>query len=239
MYLTTNDNWEGRFNACTKIYPNGHTKTTVFNFPVYNPLGLFTESKTRTCFDKANNVTRNDSIKRGIDKVYDIALLNDFQYFVTLTLDQNKIDRYDYTEICKKVKNWLNNACKRYNCKYLIVPELHEDGAVHFHGLLSGDFTLVDSGKKYQNKPIYNLDNWHYGFTTCMQLTGNKEAVAKYICKYITKDTKRILGNLYYAGGGITREPQKEYALESYPQAKGKEYVIANTSLKVKYDEVI
>ena len=227
--------WKGRFNACTKVYPIGRVNQTVFNKPVFNPNKLDTEVKVRTDYEKKDFITRNDSLKRGKDKIFDIAILNDFDYFVTFTLDSAKISRYDYKEISSKLKQWLNNATKRNECKYLIVPELHQDGAVHFHGLIKGNFNLIDSGRKYKGKPIYNLQNWKYGFTTCVELDENKLAVARYICKYITKDTKMILGNLYYAGGGVIREPKKEYSNIPYNLADGKEYEIGTTALKVKY----
>ena len=227
---------DGRCNRCTKCYPDGVRKVTVFNYPVYNPNGLYVAKKLRTDYAKKNGITRDDSIKRGIDKIYDIAVLNDFDYFITFTLDKTKIDRYDYSLICKKLKTWLSNAVQRQNAKYLIVPELHDDGAVHFHGLITGNFNLFDSGKKTKKgQTIYNLKNWDYGFTTCIPLDGNKVATARYICKYITKDTKIILGNLYYAGGGVLREPPKEYDNVPFYQSIGKQYEIGMTGLKVKY----
>ena len=232
--------YSGKFNSCKKVYPCGVNKITTFNRDVFNPFGLRPleeeHIKVRSDYSKSNNITRSDSLKRGIDKIYDIAILNDFDYFITFTLDSSKIDRYDYKEIQKKLKVWLQNAVSRYNAKYLIVPELHKDGAVHFHGLISGDFSLVFSGKvTSKGQPIYNLKNWKYGFTTAIPLDDNKVAIAKYICKYITKDTKMILGNLYYSGGGVVREPDKEYSCIPYYQASGVEYEIPLTQLKVKY----
>ena len=226
----------GRYNRCAKCYPDGLQKVTVFNLPVYNPDGLYTKRKSRLDYSKSKGITRDDSIKRGIDKIFDIAILNDFDYFITFTLDKKKIDRYDYSLICKKLKVWLSKAVQRQGAKYLIVPELHDDGAVHFHGLISGNFNLVDSGlvtKKGQ--AIYNLKNWDFGFTTCIPLDGNKVATAKYICKYITKDTKPILGNLYYSGGGVIREPDKKYDYVSFYHSIGKQYEIGGTGIKVKY----
>lgn len=225
-----------RYNACNKLYPDGHKKTTVFNFPVFNPHGLYVEKKQRLNYSRDKGITRDDSIKRGIDKIYDIAILNNFDYFVTFTLDKNKIDRYDYSLICSKLKKWLQNAVQRNNASYIIVPELHQDGAVHFHGLISGEFDLADSGlKTSKNQTIYNLNNWKLGFTTCIELDENKVATARYLCKYITKDTKMILGNLYYAGGKINREPPKEYDNVLFYEALGKTYEIGCTALKVKY----
>lgn len=226
-----------RYNQRIKFYPDGHLKIITFNRRVFNPFELPTELKKRN-YNKTDNQTRSDSIKRGIDKIYDIAMCNDFDYFITFTLDSKKVDRYDYNEICKKLKNWLNNGTKRYNLKYLIVPELHKDGAVHFHGLVSGFFDLLDSGKfTASGQPIFNLKNWHYGFTTCIPLYGERSAVARYICKYITKDTKRILGNLYYAGGGVRREPDLYYNNNPYYLALGNEFTVGCSPLKVKYYE--
>lgn len=227
-----------RYNQRIKVYPDGHEKITTFNFPVFNPHGLNTESKIREDYNKDKNITRDDSIKRGIDKIYDIAMCNEFDYFVTFTLDSAKVDRFDYLEICKKLKNWLNNSSKRFNLMYLIVPELHKNGAVHFHGLIKGDVKLSDSGKTTKDgKIIYNLSNWSYGFTTCIPLTGERIAVARYICKYITKDTKKILGNLYYAGGGVIRNADNIYAINPYNASLGNEYSVGCTTLKVKYYE--
>lgn len=241
LIIATNSthNEISRYNSCIKVYPHGRIKTTTFNYPVYNPHGLHSVKCKRDIYSKTHNITRNDSLKRAKDKIYDISSLNNFTHFVTLTLDSSKIDRYDYSVICKKLKKWLNNMSNRYDLVYIIVPELHKDGAVHFHGLIKGNYKLVFSGKSYKGKEIYNLDNWHYGFTTCVELDNNIDSIAYYICKYITKDTKKILGNIYYAGGkGLIRDVDKYYNLVDYKKALGTEYEISNTLLKVKYYEM-
>lgn len=53
---------------------------------------------------------------------------------------------------------------------------------------------MVDSGKKDKaGRPIYNIQTYHYGFTTAVPLdAGTSEIVCKYITKYITKDLIRI-----------------------------------------------
>lgn len=231
---------EMRFNQCVKVYPQGLRKETTFNYNVYNPFKLYTfKNKSRTKYSKENNITREDSLKRCKDKIFDLALLNSFDYFVTFTLDSQKIDRYDYSLIQSKLKNWLKNNSARNDLKYLVVPELHQDGAVHFHGLISGNLKLIDSGLKHKDgRTIYNADAWHYGFTTVLELTGEYIAVARYITKYVTKDTKRILGNMYYAGGkNLLREPLKEYARVNFQAIDSKSYDIPNTTIKCKYND--
>lgn len=221
-----------RYNQCIKYYPS-FKKVITFNQCVYNPIKNPVVIPDRK-YNKDKNITRNDSLKRSKDKIYDIAILNKFDYFVTFTLDGKKINRFDYDDIQKKLKIWLKNKVTRNNLKYLIVPELHKNGAIHFHGLISGDLKLTDSGHKDKGKVIYNLDSWKYGFTTCVKCTGDYEAVAHYISKYITKDTKRILGNTYYSGGGLERDCKKDYRYTLFSDSLGKEYIISE-GLKVKY----
>jgi len=101
---------------------------------------------------------------------------------------------------------------------HLIVPEYHrlkegeESPALHFHGLVSGSFAMADSGLKTKNgQAILNMQDWKYGFSTAVGLCGDYQNVCKYICKYVTKDTEKILGNRYYAGGDLVRKPEASY----------------------------
>ena len=79
------------------------------------------------------------------------------------------------------------------------------------------------------------MDDWTLGYTTAVRLKGEKAAVSRYICKYVTKDTKKIFGNIYFAGGEIIRECEKSYSHEDYYKAKGIEREIDGTGMKVKY----
>ena len=65
----------------------------------------------------------------------DIAFCNRFDYFLTWTLDPKLIDRYDPEIVGKKVRSFLTNASNRKGFQYIVVPELHKDGAIHLHGL--------------------------------------------------------------------------------------------------------
>ena len=147
------------------------------------------------------------SIRRARIAIKDIALCNDFTHFVTLTLDKEKIDRYSWNEIIPKVNRWLSNCVQRKGMAYVIVPELHKDGAVHFHGLLSGSgLSFLDSGKRTgKGQMIANLKEWRFGFSACIPLEGEYEKVCNYIMKYITKDTVKIGGRWYLSGGDLKR----------------------------------
>lgn len=150
------------------------------------------------------------SIRRARVKVRDYALSTDMKYFVTLTLDKEKVpSRYDIHSITKFLNAWLSNQVERRGLAYVMVPELHQDGALHFHALFNGALEAVDSGTvipKGEDKPrmpvsakqrgawlrdggriVYNLPAWPYGFTTALQLEGCYERAVNYVCKYISK----------------------------------------------------
>ena len=70
--------------------------------------------------------------------VYNYSLANDWDWFVTLTFDPQKVDRYNYSDCAKKLKNFIDVTRRKCpGLKYLFVPELHKDGAFHFHGLIA------------------------------------------------------------------------------------------------------
>ena len=230
------------YNARIKLYPNDILKYTVFNKLIYNPdkAELLNKTNKRDDYTKSDDpITRDDSLKRSKDKIFDIAFMNAdlWQYMVTLTLDKDKIDRYDKKEINKKLKKWLGHLVERNNVNYLIIPELHKDEAVHFHGLISGNLKLEFSNHyDNNNRAIYNLLNWKYGFSTCVPLDDNRVAVCKYITKYVTKSTIKILGNVYYSGGhSIKRDVPSVYQNIDYNTFNGNEFEVPNTNIKVKY----
>lgn len=183
------------------------------------------------------NEIRMDSLKRTKEKIKDIAYANKFQYFVTFTLDGEKIDRYDNELILKRLKNWLR--CQAKDFKYLIIPELHKDGAVHFHGLVSGWLKMKDSGLKTKNgQAIYNVGKWGLGFSTAVKLEGSYERIVNYIVKYITKDNAMIFGKSYFAGGrGLKREVPTRYENIDFNEVDAKVYNIPQAGMSVKYAE--
>lgn len=239
------DRTSSHFNLRIKEFPD-HLKLTCFSKPIFNPYGVERYEKDKEVKEKSEKRTydtehtRNDSLKRTKDKAMEIAFANEWTYFVTLTLDKSKISRTDPLEVGKKLKTWLNNKSKRIGLKYLVFPEYHKDGeSIHFHGLMSGDLSLQDSGKKTERgQIIYNTDSWSYGFTTVVKLDDNVGAVTSYIMKYITKDSKKIFGNFYFAGGGVKREVPTSYDNTPYMEFQGEEYQLPTARLAVKFATV-
>ena len=60
---------------------------------------------------------------------------------------------------------------------------------------------------------MYNLADWQNGYTTAIELYGERAHSAAYIAKYVTK-TAGCIGGRYYLHGGKLREPLYAYADE-------------------------
>lgn len=129
--------------------------------------------------------SREVSRSRTIQKIYDYAHANTWEWFLTLTFDPSQVDRYNYDDCCRLLSLWLDRT-RKYNpdMKYIIVPELHEDGAFHFHGLFSG---ISEEHFTYWKNGIFHVSNYGYGFTTATKVKDTLKA-AGYIGKYITKE---------------------------------------------------
>lgn len=84
---------------------------------------------------------KRQSLSRSKRFIREISLCNDFDYFVTLTVNKKNCDRYD-VDVCQDhLKSILHNyqrICKRAgkDFKYILITERHKDGAFHFHGLM-------------------------------------------------------------------------------------------------------
>lgn len=160
------------------------------------------------------------SMTRTKNMIYYIARSNVWEWFVTLTIaPSSKIDRYDFRQCSAKVRKWFDNLRQRKapELYYLIVPEQHKDGAWHFHGLLGGcdGLSFVDSGKKSKGEPVYNFENWKFGFSTATAVQDTAR-VSSYISKYITKTLVQETKGLrrYWASANCKRAEVEEYLVE-------------------------
>jgi hypothetical protein len=172
-------------------------------------------------------------MRRARAKVRRLALSNEFKWFVTLTLDPEKVDSHDGAAVVKVLNQWCSNAVQRQGLRYILVPERHKKGGIHFHGFFSDSLEAVDSGtikppgggkpRKPRSKAqrdewlrnggqiVYNLPGWSLGFTTAMELYGEYPAAVAYVCKYIGKQGEKPAGRWYYSGGNL-QQPKIIYA---------------------------
>lgn len=167
------------------------------------PYAMPEPGKTRKVKRKKDGID-DDSIHRSLRRtkstIADLVICNDFQLFCTFTFDPKKYDRYNLNR-CKSVMSmWLHRQRMHSpDLRYLIVPELHKDGAIHFHALISGfRGRLKDSGKRQNGRVVYNMTGYRAGFTTAVPIDHNKLAVSNYIKKYITKDMPLLYGRKRY-----------------------------------------
>lgn len=183
------------------------------------------------------------AVRRAKARLRALARANEFSYFVTLTLSPQKVDRYDDSDICRRLTNWLRNAVARFGLTYCLVPERHKDGALHFHGFINGALDVVDSGTLAvagHSRPVrphdeahkaallasgahvvYNLPQWRYGFTTAIGLYGDRTHAIAYVCKYIGKSMnpatgapERIGGRWVYSGGNLKKPREITFDLD-------------------------
>lgn len=139
---------------------------------------------------KCKDRSMKNSINRTKNMIYDLARCNHWEWFVTLTFNPKKVDTYNYCEVSKKIKNFLDKIRRENpNMAYIGVPELHKKGDYHFHFLMSGveNLTFSDSGRKCpKGRVIYNILDYTLGFTTSTRIDDSAKA-SSYITKYITK----------------------------------------------------
>lgn len=183
------------------------------------------------------------SVRRARKAVKDLARSNEWAYFVTLTLDPSKVNRYSFEEVWRHMKHWLGNNVRRKGLTYLLVLEHHKDGALHAHGFFNDALEAVDSGtmsipgrkapvrvrseaqraafERMGGHVVYNLPSWGWGFSTAIQLYGERDAAINYVCKYIGKEmsgtdgaqagTPEKIGGRWYYSGGALRRPTVEW----------------------------
>lgn len=191
------------FNT-VKVYPN------MIKIAIYHePFKACVSSSRRK--RKKNPECQQSSIIRTRCAIEDICLCNNFDLFCTFTFDPKRFNSKSIA-FCKSYMNhWTHNQKFRgsRNLLYLIVPERHKSGAIHFHALLKNyNGLLRDSGHKQGGRIVYNIPYWAFGFSTAVKID-NQEAVARYIRKYITKDMILLPGSKrYYCSQGLIR-PQK------------------------------
>lgn len=160
-------------------------------------------SKSTQQYNKAYFKSKN--LIRSKQAIYNLSRSNHWDFFGTITFS---VDRYDY-QVCKKrlltFFNHIKNRSSPDFC-YLAIPELHKDGAIHFHCLFSGiSPDIITLGFK----GLYSFNNFRFGHSE-LSIVKDTCRVSSYITKYITKDIDTsITFRRYYYGGFKPTKPQK------------------------------
>lgn len=167
------------------------------------------------------------SLSRAYRVVLEKALCNDWDWFCTFTIAKEKADRTDLAAWWTSFSQWLRDKRKKgYDVRYLLVPERHEDGSWHGHGLLAGipedeliTFRQMDkegyrteNGRrlpwKIRKAGYYNWMAYQEKFGFCsLGKIKNPVACGFYMTKYMTKDQDRMVKDVglhtYYVSRGL------------------------------------
>lgn len=161
--------------------------------------------------------------RRARKNAFDIIMCNpDLDTFCTFTYAPDAVDdKASYDECFRFLNAWLSNRVQRRGLKYVCVPERTKAGDIHFHAIMNAEaLKLVPAfsprtGRPltHHGKPLYNLEDWSKGFTTCEPITkrgegeDEREAVSKYIFKYMGKQAGQKIGGRYCLIGGKLAKP--------------------------------
>ncbi len=175
----------------------------------------------------------DSSLIRTKSRIFELARCNEWRYFVTLTLDKSKYNRYDLPKFIKDLGQLIRDMRKKYGAdiRYLLIPERHQDGAWHLHGFFVGipetelrEFSHTQKlpykirERLLEGKRVFTWSTYErkFGYAS-MEVLQNRDAASKYMTKYITKETLRTITELnahcFYASKGLKG---KEFIAEGF-----------------------
>lgn len=156
--------------------------------------------------DDDDNYKLAGNLARARARIREYALCNPWEYFVTLTLNPDKQNRFDLAEYIHDLGNWIGNYNKRYGVKlkYLLIPEQHKNGAWHMHGFfhdVAAD-SLVKNEHGYLDLPYYAK---RFGYISLSPIR-DKNKCSSYVTKYVTKDVGKAIvlsKHVFYHSRGL------------------------------------
>ena len=208
-----------RSKAFLVDYGEGRYLLKIMKIPVLDD-GVILEKK-----GISNDTKLDNNIYRAKSTVFDLAMCNPWDYFITVTIDPNKYSREDLEKYHRGYSQFLRDEGKRTGNKldYVMVPEQHKKGGWHEHGLIRGisacelrPFTLKEKLPHYlldkikAGQPIYDWPRYRNKFGFCdLEPIRNRQAVGAYISKYITKTLRdnvtKLRAHTYYSTKGLIR----------------------------------
>ena len=208
------------YNLTLKKYRDNLVKCKRTSFDVIKGIPLHNQHNGSMSADELEEKGRL-YLKQVKTNIVDLAYNNKdkFEYFITLTFDDREIGEYSHERVIYLLTSWLNNQRRsNKNMYYILVPEFHKSGRLHFHGLV-GNVPKWKFSKainphtkkliKVNNTQIYNLDNYKLGYTTISKIK-SKEKVTNYISKYATKELITLKSKKRYWYSRNLDKPQVE-----------------------------
>lgn len=170
------------------------------------------DDRARSRKGTVNDEKLSNNISRARSKVKELVLCNPWDYWCTFTLDKTKYDRYNLKGYVKGLGEFLHSYNRRCDpadkVKYLLIPEMHKDGAWHMHGFIKG----IKEQDVYRNSNGYlswRQYNDKFGFISMKRIEGEDaiEKLSSYMLKYMTKEisntVKELGAHSYYSSQGL------------------------------------
>jgi len=201
--------------AILKQYPD-HVSIYIPKGDIFKDKGEDPENHE---YNPDNNQSNSlqDTLQKSIDRAHstvrDYILCNDFSWFFTLTISPDKCDRLDDKAVQQLLKRYFDKIRRHNSIEYILVPERHKNGALHFHGLLNNPPTLTPTKKRDSSgRPRYEnsdaLEMLGFNDWTRIQST---EALSHYVRKYITKSMIIAPNKKRYYCSKNLKKPEKHY----------------------------
>lgn len=239
--------------------PDGSLRLSLvqsFSRPNFRPSGWEDRKSSLTSdlvFDEFETVTKREHIGNADDieratrrakiNAFDLIQCNpDLDTFCTFTYAPDSVDdKASYDDCYGKLAVWLSNRVQRADLKYILVPERHKSGDIHFHAIMNSAALKLDVARspnthrllKHNGRQVYNITDWPYGFTTAELIGGtldDRDAVSKYVFKYMGKQLGAKIGGRYALIGGKLARPVYQYG------ETAEEFLDGHT---VKYDREV
>ncbi len=166
-------------------------------------------------YDKKVRDYDEEARVRAFRQCVEYGLNNDWQYFLTVTLDDKKIDSKNHDYVIKRILQEIKYMRRQYDrdFKYLIVPELSpKSNRLHFHGLVKfgkslnqlkndGEVKYLGVNKRFKNR-YYRYERFFkkFGATRLDEIVKDSPAIVYYIAAYLGKSNRKIdkIGSRYY-----------------------------------------
>lgn len=186
------------YNLTLKKYSDNLIKLKKTSFSNIKGMSSYYEHNSSTLSEDLEVKTKQ-YLKKVKTNIIDLAYNNKdkFDYFITLTFSDKEIGEYSHEKVIELLSKWIDNQKhQNKNMTYILVPEFHKSGRLHFHGLVGNvpkwNFAAaINPHTKQKIKingiQIYNLLNYKLGYTTISKIK-SRDKVTNYISKYATKE---------------------------------------------------
>lgn len=183
------------------------------------------EEKRVVDYDTAVKLSNNyeRSLRKTRKTIKDLCRLNDFRYFLTITFNQEYVDRYSAVDVHKTFKNVIKRLKYNYgDISYLQVPEFHDNGAIHYHLLLNTQIKpkLKYKGLTKKGQAYYTIQDDFKKLDCFLTIEKiSQENPSDYLVKYITKSGFFPNKRKYGCSRSLKREKDYIYKIKLSDEA--------------------